>query len=132
MNRVVNIARSGRGQNTVYHIDRTDDEADFTPDEIRDLFVSDEIKKLYNGKEEDIYKIIEQQLDVRLSSISDDEDDKDSKDNEKQNDGRDAIVKRKSFGSRRKQETNEEENEYKKEDEYEGEDEDEKEKPAKK
>ena len=98
MNRVVNIARSGRGQNTTYHIDRTDDESDFTTEELRDLLVSDEIKKLYNGNDEDIYKIIEQQLDVRLSSISDDEDE------DKENDGRDAIVKRRSFGSKRNEE----------------------------
>lgn len=68
LNRAVTIARSGKGTQTSYHVDRTDDMWSLNVEEMRELMRSDEMKALYNGDPDDIYAIIEQQLDLRLST----------------------------------------------------------------
>ena len=102
LNRAVNIARSGKSTQTSYHVDRTDDIWELDVAEMHDLMRSDEIKKLYNGDPEDIYDIIEQQLDLRLSTY-DENGDKDN-DESDADDSRGNVVSRgtaRKFGSSR-------------------------------
>ena len=97
LNRAVNIARSGKSTSTSYHVDRTDDIWELNVDEMHELMRSDEVKKLYSGDPEDIYDIIEQQLDLRLSTY-DENGDKE----EEEEDSRSNIVSKgsaKKFGS---------------------------------
>ena len=111
LNREVNISRSGKGPQTSYHIERSDNIWDLDVEEMHELMRSDEVKKLYKGDPEDIYDIIYQQLDLLLSNSEGDAE----KDEEE--DSRGNIVKRggaKKFGSSRS----------KTEDETEGEEED--------
>ena len=100
LNRVVNIARSGKSTQTTYHIERSDEIWELDVEEMHELMRSDEVKKLYKGDPEDIYDIIEQQLDLRLSTYEEDSE----KEDEEEDDSRSNIVKRsgaRKFGSSR-------------------------------
>ena len=100
LNRVVNISRSGKGTQTSYHIERSDEIWELDTEEMHELIRSDEVKKIYTGDPEDIYDIIEQQLDLRLSTYEEGAE----IENEDEDDSRGNIVKRsgaRKFGSSR-------------------------------
>ena len=102
LNRLVNIARSGKGTQTSYHIERSDDIWELDVGEMHELMRSDELKNLYKGDPEDVYDIIEQQLDLRLSTYEEGSE-KDYGDEEE--DSRGNVVTGngpKKFGSSRK------------------------------
>jgi len=90
---IMNIVRHGKGTKTNYIVENTNEEYSFSKKELETL-MTDEVKKLYNGSEESIYDIIEQQLEIRLSSTGEDADEE----KEDTDDGRSNIVRK---GSRK-------------------------------
>jgi len=86
---VMNIVRHGKGTKTTYIVERTNEEYVFNKKELEAL-MTDEVKKLYDGSEDSVYSIIEQQLEIRLSTAGEGETEKD----DVEKDGRSGIVKR--------------------------------------
>ena len=72
-NRNVEIERTGSGTNTSYNVDRGDEE-ELTPEEILEM-LSDGVKDQYDGSQESLMTIVEDQLKMLLGSVDEEEDD---------------------------------------------------------
>lgn len=68
------LSRTGSGQNTQYMFERGDEIDEFTEDEIREM-LPEKLRDEYDGTEESLYAIVEEQLTLTL----DDEDSKSKK-----------------------------------------------------
>lgn len=89
-NRIVTIVRLGTGTQTSYTIERGD-ENKLSPKQLENM-LPDSLKEVYNGTEESLYSIIEEQLAMNMSSYSTDSSAKDDDDKDA-DDGRSQIVK---------------------------------------
>lgn len=63
------ITRSGSGTATTYMFDRSDDIDKLTPEEIKN-FLPEKLREDYDGTEESLYKILQDQLEMDVSSAS--------------------------------------------------------------
>ena len=71
------ITRSGSGTSTTYMFDRSDDIDRLTPEEIKN-FLPEKLREEYDGTEESLYKILQDQLEMDIdSSVSNDDDEED-------------------------------------------------------
>ena len=71
------ITRSGSGTSTTYMFDRSDDIDRLTPEEIKN-FLPEKLREDYDGTEESLYKILQDQLEMDIdSSVSNDDDEED-------------------------------------------------------
>lgn len=86
------ISRSGKGTSTTYIIERTDEKTSIDEDTIRKM-LPDKLKDMYDGTEDSLYKIIEEQLEMYLptSSKSNDEDEDDDDDEEEYEDRKNLV-----------------------------------------
>lgn len=86
------ISRSGKGTSTTYMIERTDDVSKLTAKKVENM-LPEKLRESYNGDEESLYKIIEEQLEMYLpdSSAKSDDDD-DEEDDEEDYKGRKNLV----------------------------------------
>lgn len=66
-NRTFLLSRTGSGQNTQYMFERGDEIDELSEDEIRDM-LPDKLKDEYDGTEESLYAIVEEQLTMTLDS----------------------------------------------------------------
>ena len=66
-NRTFLLSRTGSGQNTQYMFERGDEIDELSEDEIRDM-LPDKLKDEYDGTEDSLYAIIEEQLTMTLES----------------------------------------------------------------
>ena len=71
------ITRSGSGTSTTYMFDRSDDIDRLTPEEIKN-FLPEKLREDYDGTEESLYKILQDQLEMDIdSSVSNDDEEED-------------------------------------------------------
>lgn len=71
-NRNVEIERTGSGTNTSYNVDRGDEE-ELTPEEILEM-LSDGVKDQYDGSQESLMAIVEDQLKMLVGSVEEEDD----------------------------------------------------------
>lgn len=88
------ISRSGKGTQTSYMFERTDDVFPLTKKKIEGM-LPDKLKDRYDGTEESLFSIIEEQLEMYLPDSSHknaDEDDDDDEDNEEEYKSRKNLI----------------------------------------
>lgn len=76
--RTITVVRTGKGTATTYTFERGDKE-DLSEDDIRDL-LPDKLKDDYDGTEDSLYKIIEEQLKLNVKGDISDDDNEDDED----------------------------------------------------
>lgn len=76
-NRIITIVRSGKGNKTDYIVEKGDKEK-LTAKEIENL-LPDAIKEMYDGTDESLYAIIEDQLSMCVPEKEDDDDEEEEK-----------------------------------------------------
>lgn len=80
----ITIARVGNGQNTTYTFDRMPEENEKITKKEIESYLPEKIRDMFDGSQESLYRIIEEQLKLMLpnSNGSDNDDDEDDEDDE--------------------------------------------------
>lgn len=90
-NRDYIISRTGSGTSTTYMFDRTDDIGKLTEAEITNM-LPEKLREMYNGTEESLYAIVQNQLEMLVNGGSDDDDEEDYEEEDKTTSRRSKLV----------------------------------------